>query len=259
MGDSVDNVPGVPGDRAEDRVAADPANLATSRRCWPRADEITKPKLKQSLIEHADMARLSRELVRLVCDAALPEPLDALALTGIPQGAAEGVPRGPGVQGAAGADGRRRRRAARQRRCRHDVIARAGRRAGRARRSPSTAAPMRRSPISSQLDRWIAEARAQGFVAVDTETDCIDCVVAQAGRDQPGDRAQQGLLHPGRAWRRRPLFRRAEPVADGDGAGAAEAAARGPGGAQDRPQPQIRLGDVRQARDRGRAVRRHAC
>ncbi len=29
------------------------------------------------------------------------------------------------------------------------------------------------------LDRWIAEATAQGYVAVDTETDCIDCIVAK--------------------------------------------------------------------------------
>ena len=47
-------------------------------------EEITKPKLKQNLIEHAGNARLSRELVRLVCDAPLPEPLEDLALKGIP-------------------------------------------------------------------------------------------------------------------------------------------------------------------------------
>ena len=29
------------------------------------------------------------------------------------------------------------------------------------------------------LDRWIAEARAQGHVAIDTETDCIDCIIAK--------------------------------------------------------------------------------
>ena len=29
------------------------------------------------------------------------------------------------------------------------------------------------------LDRWIAEATAQGYVAVDTETDCIDCILAK--------------------------------------------------------------------------------
>jgi DNA polymerase-1 len=29
------------------------------------------------------------------------------------------------------------------------------------------------------LDRWIAEAAAQGYVAIDTETDCIDCIIAR--------------------------------------------------------------------------------
>src|SRR6476619_3689397 len=29
------------------------------------------------------------------------------------------------------------------------------------------------------LDRWIAEATAQGIVAIDTETDCIDCIIAR--------------------------------------------------------------------------------
>ena len=31
----------------------------------------------------------------------------------------------------------------------------------------------------AELDRWIAEATAQGFVAIDTETDCIDCIIAK--------------------------------------------------------------------------------
>jgi hypothetical protein len=38
---------------------------------------------------------------------------------------------------------------------------------------------MRRSPTREALDRWIAEATAQGHVAIDTETDCIDCVTAK--------------------------------------------------------------------------------
>jgi DNA polymerase-1 len=29
------------------------------------------------------------------------------------------------------------------------------------------------------LDRWIAEATAQGYLALDTETDCIDCIIAK--------------------------------------------------------------------------------
>ncbi|MBW0007337.1 MAG: DNA polymerase I, partial [Sphingomonas sp.] len=31
----------------------------------------------------------------------------------------------------------------------------------------------------ASLDRWIAEAKAQGYVALDTETDCIDCIIAK--------------------------------------------------------------------------------
>src|SRR6476619_1664926 len=29
------------------------------------------------------------------------------------------------------------------------------------------------------LDRWVAEATAHGIVATDTETDCIDCIIAK--------------------------------------------------------------------------------
>src|SRR5215217_4642750 len=80
MGDSVDNVPGVPGigPKTATQLIQTYGDLET---VLASTDQIAKPKLKQSLIEHADAARLSRELVRLVCDAALPEPLEDLALT----------------------------------------------------------------------------------------------------------------------------------------------------------------------------------
>src|SRR4051795_13177004 len=83
MGDSVDNVPGVPGigPKTASQLIQQFGDLET---VLASADQITKPKLKQSLIEHADAARLSRELVRLVCDSPLPEPLEDLALKGIP-------------------------------------------------------------------------------------------------------------------------------------------------------------------------------
>src|SRR5215217_8729285 len=83
MGDSVDNVPGVPGigPKTASQLIQRFGDLQT---VLASTDEITQPKLKQNLIEHADAARLSRELVRLVCDAPLPEPLEDLALTGIP-------------------------------------------------------------------------------------------------------------------------------------------------------------------------------
>src|SRR5215216_2223543 len=79
MGDSVDNVPGVPG--IGPKTASQLIQqFGTLEAVLANAETITKPKLKQNLIEHADDARLSRELVRLVCDANLPEPLEALAL-----------------------------------------------------------------------------------------------------------------------------------------------------------------------------------
>src|SRR3954449_2600465 len=85
MGDSVDNVPGVPGigPKTASQLIQAFGDLET---VLASTDQITKPKLKQNLIEFAADARLSRELVRLVCDATLPEPLDALSLTGIPEG-----------------------------------------------------------------------------------------------------------------------------------------------------------------------------
>ena len=44
-----------------------------------RAEEIKQPKRRQNLIEHAEMARVSRDLVTLRRDAPLPMPLEALA------------------------------------------------------------------------------------------------------------------------------------------------------------------------------------
>jgi DNA polymerase-1 len=79
MGDSVDNVPGVPGigPKTASQLIQAFGDLET---VLASTDQITKPKLKQSLIDHADNARLSRELVRLVCEHPLPEPLEALEL-----------------------------------------------------------------------------------------------------------------------------------------------------------------------------------
>src|SRR3954470_17292463 len=83
MGDSVDNVPGVPGigPKTASQLIQSYGDLET---VLASTDQIARPKLKQSLIPRAASARLSRELVRLVCDAPLPEPLDGLALKGIP-------------------------------------------------------------------------------------------------------------------------------------------------------------------------------
>src|SRR6476661_4741894 len=84
MGDSVDNVPGVPGIGPKTATQLIQA-FGDLESVLAATDQISKPKLKQSLIDHADNARLSRELVRLVCEAPLPEPLESLELKKIPE------------------------------------------------------------------------------------------------------------------------------------------------------------------------------
>ena len=77
-GDSSDNVPGVPGIGV--KTAAQLINdYGDLDALLARAEEIKQPKRRQNLIEHAEMARVSRELVTLRRDAPLPMPLEALA------------------------------------------------------------------------------------------------------------------------------------------------------------------------------------
>ncbi len=182
MGDKVDNVPGIPG--IGPKTASQLINeFGDLDAVLAGAGSIAKPKLKQSLIEHADAARLSRELVRLVCDAPLPEPLGKLQLNGIPKEPLRAFFEDQGwkslltrLDGGASVTAQSLSR---------DV-------------KPSSSAPVSsgagRGAVDKiaidrglyetvasleMLDKWIAEARHQGFVAVDTETDCIDCVVAR--------------------------------------------------------------------------------
>ncbi len=81
-GDSVDNVPGVPGIgiKTAAQLIEQYGDLDT---LLARAPEIKQEKRRQNLIENADKARLSRELVTLKTDAPLPEPLPALAMPSI--------------------------------------------------------------------------------------------------------------------------------------------------------------------------------
>src|SRR5580700_3796619 len=70
-GDSVDNVPGVPGIGV--KTAAELINTyGDLENLLEHAPEIKQPKRRESLIEHAAKARLSRELVKL--DAHVPLP-----------------------------------------------------------------------------------------------------------------------------------------------------------------------------------------
>ena len=75
-GDSVDNVPGVPGIGV--KTAAELINTyGDLETLLARADEIKQPKRRQSLIDNEGKARLSKELVKLDDDVPLPCPLSA--------------------------------------------------------------------------------------------------------------------------------------------------------------------------------------
>jgi DNA polymerase-1 len=77
MGDASDNIPGVEG-IGEKTAQTLIKQYGTIENLLAHAHEITKPKLRQSLTEHADRARLSRELARLHADVPLAIDADAL-------------------------------------------------------------------------------------------------------------------------------------------------------------------------------------
>ncbi len=78
-GDASDNVPGVPG--IGPKTAAQLINqFGTLDALLERASEIKQPRRRQHLIEYADQARLSRELVRLRTDAPTPVLLETLTM-----------------------------------------------------------------------------------------------------------------------------------------------------------------------------------
>ena len=83
MGDSVDNVPGIRGigPKTATKLIQEHGTLEGA---LAAASAMKPSKLRESLIEQADMARLSRVLVQLKEDCDLPLPLDDFALQAIP-------------------------------------------------------------------------------------------------------------------------------------------------------------------------------
>ncbi len=169
MGDSVDNVPGVPGvgPKTAAKLILEHGDLEA---VLAAAEGMKKGKLRDNLIEHAGMARLSRQLVELRCDVALPEPLEDLALKGIPDAPLRAFLEHHGFK---------------------SLLAKLGGSAGVADAPvPAPASvPMEEDPPcdhdayetvvdEAALDRWIAVARHQGWIAIDTETTGTDATQA---------------------------------------------------------------------------------
>ena len=76
-GDSSDNVPGVPGIGV--KTAAELINLyGDLETLLARAAEIKQPKRRENLLANAELARISKKLVTLSCDVKLETPLEGL-------------------------------------------------------------------------------------------------------------------------------------------------------------------------------------
>ncbi|GEO80060.1 DNA polymerase I [Pararhodospirillum oryzae] len=163
-GDPVDNVPGVPGIgvKTAAQLITTYGDLET---LLARAGEIPQPKRRQSLLEHADNARLSRRLVTLRDDVEVSETLEDFAL-GAPD---------PGVVRSFLTENGFRSLLKRVEATLDTAPDPA---------SPDTPAAVAQGVESvpddyhlvttlEDLDAWIAEAHASGVVAVDTETNSL--------------------------------------------------------------------------------------
>ncbi|WP_033075522.1 DNA polymerase I [Sphingopyxis sp. MWB1] len=183
MGDSVDNVPGVRGvgPKTATKLIVEYGDL---EKVLAGAETMKKSKLRDNLIEHAEMARLSRILVDLKRDCPLPDPLDALKLAAIPPAPLKAFLDEHGFRSLS---------------AKLDSGVAPGGPATLPRDAKAAAAALDAAPSTPSLppmpaidraayecvtsldalDRWIAEARAAHVVAIDTETASLDSVTGE--------------------------------------------------------------------------------
>ncbi len=178
MGDSADNVPGVPGigPKTASKLMVEFGSLEA---VLAAAEGMKPSKMRENLITYADQARLSRVLVTLKTDAALPEPLNDLLLKEIPEVPLREFLEHHGfksllarVGGGGPAD--------------HSTTKMINQAAHVPAALPAPKAeqlPFDRDAYEcvqtvEALDAWIAEATLAGVIAVDTETDALDSMQA---------------------------------------------------------------------------------
>ncbi len=188
MGDASDNVPGVPGIGPKTaaeliRQYGDLENLLA------HAEEIPQPKRRQTLIENADKARLSKELVTLHADVPLDDwPLDSLKVKDIdPERLLPFLDENE----------------FRSIRARVMSYLDAGRPAQERLKDAITVSDSRYEAVTTeeQLAGWVARIRAKGLVAIDTETTSLDAMRARlvgiALSVEPGHACYIPLAHDG--------------------------------------------------------------
>ena len=184
MGDSADNVPGIRGigPKTATKLIQENGSLEAALAAAPGM----KPgKLRDSLIEQADMARLSRVLVQLKEDCLLPIPLDDFKLGAIPPEPLLAFLEKHGFTSlskrlGSGAGSPERKT---QLNPAKPVTASAAPTAGAARQPPPEMPAIDHSAYEcvqtlDALDSWIARGLAARLIAFDTETSALDAMQA---------------------------------------------------------------------------------
>ena len=176
-GDSVDNVPGAPGIglKTAALLINEYGDLDT---LLARAGEITQPKRRESLLDNADLIRISRQLVTLKRDVALDVTLDDLEVQAPDPGAVMAFLTDMEFRTLT-------RRVAEKLKVAAPVIAdsapapdpEAGGAAPKAVPFDTKAYECIRD--AAALQAWVAQIRERGYVAVDTETTSLDEMVAE--------------------------------------------------------------------------------
>lgn len=168
IGDASDNVPGVPG--IGPKTAAELIGTYGSLEgVLEHAHEIKQNKRRESLIEFAEQARISRQLVELKSDIPLQDSLESLHLQ---------VPQAEALMPFLHAQGFK------------SLITRAEEKFGFAAETGAEHAPVAAAPAiekteytlvndEAALQSWIDAAKASGILAVDTETTGLDAMQVQ--------------------------------------------------------------------------------
>ena len=188
-GDSVDNVPGVPGIgiKTAALLINEYGDLET---LLERAGEIKQNKRRENLIEFAEQARISRELVTLRTDTPLPVDMSEMGLTPPESGILMGFLKAMEFNTLTRRVSKRYDINADDYEASSDLAAKPTAISSSATTEKATSdlppAMTDMPPIDSSayecvtdmavLDNWIEDIIATGYVAIDTETDGLDAV-----------------------------------------------------------------------------------
>ncbi|MGH6618040.1 MAG: 5'-3' exonuclease H3TH domain-containing protein, partial [Alphaproteobacteria bacterium] len=181
-GDSSDNVPGVPGIgvKTAAQLLAEFGDLDT---LLSRAGEIKQPKRRQTLIDNADMARLSRRLVQLRDDVPVERALMDFCRVDVDLEALTQFLKEQDFK---------------------SILARVEAKHGIAPAAETVPAAPEKAEYEcvqdlAALEKWIAAATEAGYVAVDTETTSLDAnraeLVGISLSVQPGHACYIPLAH----------------------------------------------------------------